>query len=336
MRMLKKLLFCVVFVLGAANAFADSIAKSDPAERTFEFRYETVVPAVKAGEGPVDVFIPLAESDANQIILERKVISSLSGQVKRESNYGNSFWHASVEDTEGKDVSVVVQYKVLRKVHTVSTNAESKVAPLTEAEKERYLGANKRVPVSGDLIVKIQKDLPKGGDTPLERARIIYDYVVANMEYKKVGSGWGNGDTYWACSKKYGNCTDFHALFISLARAEGIPSRFEIGFPVPEDKAEGNIGGYHCWVTFFDPAVGWVPIDASEARKHPEKKDLLFGTQPADRLLFTRGRDLKLGDGHKSAALNYFVYPHVEISGKAVPKLDKKFAYADVKNKEHS
>ena len=44
--------------------------------------------------------------------------------------------------------------------------------------------------------------IDSGGDR-----QAIYDWVVDNVEYKKVGSGWGNGDTFWACSERYGNCT---------------------------------------------------------------------------------------------------------------------------------
>ena len=140
--------------------------------------------------------------------------------------------------------------------------------------------------------------------------------MVDNVEYKKVGSGWGNGDTFWACSERYGNCTDFHALFISLARSEGIPARFEIGFPVPRDRAAGDIGGYHCWVQLYLPERGWVPIDASEAARHPEQRELLYGTQPTDRIHFTTGRDLVLSAGSAAMPLNYFIYPYVELGGK--------------------
>ena len=104
-------------------------------------------------------------------------------------------------------------------------------------------------------------------DDPARLARTIYDWVVDNVEYKKVGSGWGNGDTFWACSERYGNCTDFHSLFNSLARTEGIPARFEIGFPIPTDRESGKLKGYHCWTQYSLPDTGWVPIDASEAAK---------------------------------------------------------------------
>jgi transglutaminase-like putative cysteine protease len=134
-----------------------------------------------------------------------------------------------------------------------------------------------------------------------------------------------------ATAQRYGNCTDFHALFISLARSEGIPSRFDIGFPVRADASSGEIGGYHCWVEFHLPGSGWFPIDASEAHKHPEHRELYYGTQPTDRIHFTSGRDLKLGPEHRDAPLNYFVYPYVEVAGKAWNgSIAKRFRYRDV------
>ena len=150
------------------------------------------------------------------------------------------------------------------------------------------------------------------------------------MEYKKTGTGWGNGDTFWACNERYGNCTDFHSLFISLARTEGIPARFEMGFPVPTDRESGEISGYHCWVEFWLPEEGWVPIDASEAFKHPEKRELFYGMHPADRLHFSTGRDLRLGKNHRGRPLNYFIYPYVEVDGKRSRlKVETRLRYED-------
>jgi transglutaminase-like putative cysteine protease len=171
----------------------------------------------------------------------------------------------------------------------------------------------------------------RADDTPASTARAIYDWVVDNVEYKKVGTGWGNGDTFWACSERYGNCTDFHSLFIALARSEGIPARFEIGFPVPIDRQSGDIGGYHCWVQFYLPDRGWVPIDASEASKHPEMREMLYGAQPADRILFTTGRDLVLSETNRATPLNYFIYPYIEVGGKAWPHtVATRFSYQDI------
>jgi hypothetical protein len=71
---------------------------------------------------------------------------------------------------------------------------------------------------------------------------------------------------------------------------------------VIERVSSGKIEEYHCWTEFYLPGVGWFPIDASEAWKHKERRDLYFGTHPADRIQFTVGRDLELGEGHTTAA----------------------------------
>ena len=91
----------------------------------------------------------------------------------------------------------------------------------------RFLEADDKVPVGGKPL-----DLLKDKTVPRETlaaARLFYETVNRHMRYSKEGKGWGQGDAVWACDSKYGNCTDFHSLFIALARAHKIPGKFEIG-----------------------------------------------------------------------------------------------------------
>ena len=301
-----------LFVPAAAPA-ADDV-------RSFTFVYETTVGPFEADAGPLHVWIPLAANRDDQRVVDERIEASIPGVVETESVYGNRFWHGTVAEPGGiGPVKVVVETTVERRVARRATNgaASSGAQPPSDAELAPFLGSNARVVVNHPILEPIQAEIRTAvpSDDHAEIARAIYDWVVDNVEYKKVGTGWGNGDTFWACNERYGNCTDFHALFISLARSAGIPARFEIGFPVPEDRPAGKIGGYHCWVEFHLPETGWFPIDASEASKHPEKRELLYGSQPADRIHFTTGRDLRLGPDHESGPLNYFVYPHVEVGG---------------------
>ena len=69
--------------------------------------------------------------------------------------------------------------------------------------------------------------------------------------YKPAGGAWGRGDAVWVCDSRFGNCSDFHSLFISLCRSNGVPARFRIGFPIGR-QAQGRIGGYHCWAQFAE------------------------------------------------------------------------------------
>lgn len=300
--------------------------------RTFEFTYQATVQPGDT-EGDVDIFLPVATDTEHQTILERTIDSPVDGEIREEETYGNTFWHASLDELPEEPTTITMTYRVERKVFERSNLEEEKLTQFKSDERDKfelYLKANERVPTSGELIEKVAADIGfEQYESPLQEARAIYNHVVDTMEYKKTGEGWGNGDTYWACNKKYGNCTDFHALFTSLARYRDIPSRFEIGFPVPTDRKSGEIGGYHCWLDFYLPGIGWTPIDASEAKKNPELREMYFGTHPADRIQFSVGRDLQLGEGHDSKPLNFFIYPMVEVGGERYDNVDTKFSYEE-------
>ena len=78
-------------------------------------------------------------------------------------------------------------------------------------------------------IKAIAEKAVEGRQGDLMRARALYDHVMDQMRYMKFGEGWGKGDAVYACNALYGNCTDYHAYFIGLARSVGIPARFAIG-----------------------------------------------------------------------------------------------------------
>lgn len=294
--------------------------------RSFEFSYQLLAGELPTGEA-VDIYLPLPAEHAGQRVVASSLQSNLPGEPGIEERHGNRYYRIHRPANINAPVQASLNWTVERATVTAGgTDGAS------EADLARYLLPNSLVPVGHEILQPILAEIheQRADDSPQATARAIYDWVVDNVEYKKVGTGWGNGDTFWACSERYGNCTDFHALFISLARSEGIPARFEIGFPVPLDRPAGDIGGYHCWVQFYLPERGWVPIDASEAAKHPQQRELLYGTHPADRIHFTTGRDLVLSEGSAIQPLNYFVYPYVEVGGKPWQvKLDTRFSYRE-------
>jgi hypothetical protein len=56
-----------------------------------------------------------------------------------------------------------------------------------------------------------------------------------------------------------------------------------------------------------------------------------FGNLTADRVEFTTGRDLTLVPPQAGPALNYFIYPYVEVAGQQWPqdKIRKRFRFTD-------
>ncbi|MGA7686696.1 MAG: transglutaminase-like domain-containing protein [Terriglobales bacterium] len=300
--------------------------------RHFTFHYAFTVKNISPGER-VRVWIPLAHSDAFQEVRVTAKSGDLTLKQVPQSEFGNVILYAEAGKADKEEYKFSVDYDVVRREHRVLVNGQpapqdSRVRPVPKIELARYLKADRLVPITGvpaDLAV----EQTKGATTQLEKAKDIYEYVFHAMKYDKTGTGWGHGDTLWACDSKHGNCTDFHSVFISMARSQKIPARFQIGFPLPADKTSGEIPGYHCWAEFYIDSIGWIPVDISEAWKHQEKHDYFFGAHDVNRFQFTQGRDLKLTPAQAGEPLNYFVYPYVEVAGKAYPNVSIAFSFED-------
>ncbi len=328
--MSRRSLFLSLLVLSSLAVFTQTALAQK--ERHFTFHYSFTVKNVGAGER-VRVWIPLAHSDAFQDVKVTSKDGDLRLKQVHQPEYGNEVLYAEAAKADKAEYKFSVDYDVVRKEHVVLVNGKSVVeAPPGRAprlELARFLEPDRLVPVTG-VPAQLAAQETKGATTQLERAKDIYEYVFRTMKYDKTGEGWGHGDTLWACDSKHGNCTDFHSVFISMARAEEIPARFQIGFPLPADKHSAEIPGYHCWAEFYLDSTGWVPVDISEAWKHQEKHDYFFGAHDVNRIQFTQGRDLKLAPAQDGEPLNYFVYPYVEIAGKAYPNVSIAFSFADV------
>jgi transglutaminase-like putative cysteine protease len=251
----------------------------------------------------------------------------------RQPEYGNEVLYAETSKADKAEYKFSVDYDVMRREHVVLVNgkplSDARSAKAPRVELARFLEADRLVPVTG-LPAQLAAQETKGATMPLEKAKDIYEYVFRTMKYDKTGTGWGRGDVLYACDAKKGNCTDFHSLFIAMARSQGIPARFEIGFPLPPDKHSAEIAGYHCWSDFYIDGKGWIPVDISEAWKHQEKHDYFFGSHDVNRVQFSMGRDLRLTPPQDGKPLNYFVYPYVEVDGQEDANVSLAFSFADV------
>jgi transglutaminase-like putative cysteine protease len=325
--------FCAV-LLAAAFALADPVRPDGPTPRvrTFEFTYITEVKDIPAGARELSLWIPYPQSDENQTIRNMTIRSPYPTQLTRESEYGNQMLYLHLSPPPEKGFTVEMRFTVERREYVrrdfslVKAGYEDRPDPMLR----RWLEPDKLVPIDG-RIRQMALEVTRGRNTDLEKARAIYDYAVTNLKYDKSGTGWGRGDIYYACDVKRGNCTDFHAVFIGFSRAVGIPARFEIGFPLPSDRSDGEIAGYHCWAQFYLKGYGWVPVDASEASKNPALHDYFFGGHDEHRVLFTIGRDVRLSPPQKGDPLNYFIYPYAEVDGKPFAQIGRKFSFRDVR-----
>ncbi len=310
----------------AKSAAKPSAAAEAPKVRRFQLDYGATLTKLPPGK-VVRVWLPIPPTNDYQQVREASRTLPAPAKEGAERKYGNRMLSFQTKAPESGEVAFQMVWDIDRKEVRNRDKGQGPAA-LSEEDRKKFLAPDERVPVGDAKVLALlgDKKLPPAG---LELARALYDTVDDNVTYDKSKPGFGFGDVLWVCDSHFGNCTDFHSLFISMARSKGIPSFFAIGFPLPPDKKEGEIPGYHCWAFFHLNSHGWMPVDISEADKHPEMKDYYFGNLTADRVTFTVGRDLELEPKQAGEPLNYFIYPYAEVDGKPHSDIKKLFRFKD-------
>ena len=316
-------------------------AASTTHERRFGIDYSVSIDKIPTLANTVEIWLPVPHDSPYQSISRLELTSDdlsyregfqvTATKSKIETGeYGNKMFHIRFNPHGAtQSIALNMQFVVKRLEHQRPTGGE------TSSDKDpniqRWLAPDRLVPLDNKIRGWAQEVVDAAGaKTDFEKARAIYNHIVATVKYDKTGQGWGRGDIYYACDARRGNCTDFHAIFIGYARALGIPARFSIGLPIPKERGQGIIAGYHCWTEFYIKGMGWIPLDASEAAKDPTRREYFFGAHDENRVEFSRGRDITLTPRQQGEPLNYFVYPYVEVDGKPYANVKSTFRYGDI------
>lgn len=277
----------------------------------FKFSYQVLF----SRTGKTEAWIPLPASNAFQKIDHLNIQSPRPYRIEKDSVYTNTILHLYPFTVE-KPETLTVTFKVQRReVHAYQESMDENTRAL-------FLQPYQKVPLDPQFRIIADSLLQFGGN----QVRRIYDFILNYMEYDKSGFGWGQGDARYACAIGRGNCTDYHSFFNALIRSEYIPARFNIGFSIPADSA-GIITGYHCWTEYYDSEKGWIPVDISEADRHPQLIDYYFGHLDNRRVTFTVGRDIPLPGAIPGDKANFLVYPYVKINKSPSSDVETRFFY---------
>ncbi len=316
-------LLITVAILGCAKQ-ADQV-QVEKTENHFQFIYSVTVPQITNDFKTGEIFVPIPQTNDCQVVHNVTVETNGSYEILREPEYNNKYAKILFTDSLQFNINLRVTIDITREKHD---NYKTKKMVTIEQPLvlNRFLQADSLVPIDG-VVATEAAALITDSMTTVVKAQAMYDNIYSTMQYDKSGEGWGRGDALYACDIRKGNCTDFHSLFIGMARSAGIPARFLIGFPLPTDTNEAVINGYHCWAEFYLEGHGWIPGDISEAVKDNSKKEFLFGNLDYDRLMLSVGRDIKVETATGEKSFNFFIYPQVFIDGKLYENYEQKFEF---------
>lgn len=140
--------------------------------------------------------------------------------------------------------------------------------PVRDDSEPEWLQATATLPAQHAEIVEQASEIV--GDAPdrPEAVRRLVDWVYREVD-KVPTIGVPNGLT--VLRSRRGDCNEHTALFVSLARAAGIPARIAAGVVYSDRVTDTGAFYYHAWpeVRLGGP-TDWVPVDPT------------FGQAPAD------------------------------------------------------
>lgn len=273
----------------------------------------------------VRVWLPVAQSNDYQTIEDVKYdAGDAEAKITEDSNGNKMLYVEWNKDADPATRKVTCSFHASRpEILRPDLKEEGKPGK----ELDQYLKASSTVPVDGE-VKEVADEITKGKDTYLEKARAIYDWVIANMNRDESVTGCGKGDVCALLSSKAGKCTDINSVFVGLCRASGIPAREMFGVRMNDTDITKN---QHCWAQFYLPGTGWVFADPADVLKAVLKnswdkdsedakktQEYYWGNCDNARVELSEGRDITLEPAQAGEKLNNFGYPYAEVDGQAV------------------
>jgi transglutaminase-like putative cysteine protease len=310
-------------------------ATSDPFTPTpGPWRTYTVTTTVTfQGSAPVQAWIPVASFTE-------------SDWMKVESEPRGLFAHVQVPAGDKPRTFAVVS-RVSTRDLAVDLSKPGKPAPLSDADRARYLAPTTNIPTDG--IVKQTADkITAGASTDLDKAQRIYAWIVANTYRKPTTRGCGLGDVSFLLETGDlgGKCADINGLAVGLLRASGIPARDIYGIRVaPSRFGYKSLGAnsstitkaQHCRAEAYLADYGWVPMDPADVRKvileeppgnlaagNPkvvDARETLFGAWEGNYMAYNDAADVVL-PGSSGKPVPFLMYPQAEVNGERLDSLD--------------
>jgi hypothetical protein len=277
-------------------------------------------------------------------------------------SHGNKVGSVDIEQPQGDEVVIretftLTRSEILGKANAAATrplNAEEKAAMAAYLKPSTYVIVNDDIKALAAQII--------GDETnPVTMARKLYDWTLANIDYwvkdpERLKAS-AVGSTAYCLRTKTGNCTDFHALYTSLARAAGLPSRIVYGSLLkPTLNGMDVDASYHCWVQVYAPNIEWLTLDVAVADIYASgvevndkntklmelttavgykgadqtMVDYYFGNLDERRVVWSVGRDLQLEPAQEAGPVNALAKMYVEVDGKTYEDWTRKFTYKEV------
>ncbi len=235
----------------------------------YHVTYSITVPGGTEGAkkgSKLRVWLPFPQDYPRQ--RDVKMISTSPTDVviapSKDETQRTAYFETTIDDP-GKDqvFSETFEYICYADYPKISDEA---VKPLPEGFPQRYLEERPPHIVFTPEVKALAAKIVGDEKNPLAKARLIWHWINANIRYAFE-------DEYCTIPSFVNKCLSVHKgdcgiqsiTFITLARAAGVPARWQSGWQMKP----GDIN-MHDWAEIYVEPWGWIVVDASYGRRKSE------------------------------------------------------------------
>lgn len=122
-----------------------------------------------------------------------------------------------------------------------------------EVPGSALLQSTQRWPVSDPAVLRLAKQITQEAKTNDQKVKALLQWLAPGKNIKYSGQTGSRYGTEQALKQKFGHCWDFSDIFVTLARASGVPCRQVAGWLF------GSSG--HVWCEYYSEGKGWQQVD---------------------------------------------------------------------------
>jgi transglutaminase-like putative cysteine protease len=318
------------------KAKADDFSPRPSAWRTFEVVTRIDIPSPQSG---LKAWVPLPSIVAADWI--RPSESTWTGNAtafttQKLGRFGGAALKVAWADDAQTPWAQVIS-RIATRDRAIDLAKPAAPQALSAQDRKLFTSATALLPTDG-IVHETATRIAAGHMTDVDKAKALYEWIVANTFRDAAVRGCGMGDIKSMLTTGFlgGKCADLNALFVGMARSLGIPARDLYGIRTAPSrfgyKALGANSAtitksQHCRAEVFLEHFGWVPVDPADVRKvaleeppgnlplaDPKvaaARNTLFGAWEGNWIAYNAAHDVVL-PGSSQPAVPFLMYPQAE------------------------
>lgn len=173
-------------------------------------------------------------------------------EIKLKITFNNSDSDTLIKKTPRQQIKKIDDKTIIITLLPEKFNYKSN-EKITKQDIADALESTVNYPSSDLRIQALAHSITKNGKDNLEKSFLIMNWIDQNIKWTYDS----NTEVLQTLDTKKGDCSERSALFITLARAIGIPATFSSGYAIEMDSL-----GAHAWVKILENNR-WIELDPS-------------------------------------------------------------------------